>query len=383
MKICFVTEYFPTGSLCDIRGGAEAVAFYEAKYLSGNHGVEVITSFEPGTNREDAFDNLKVFRCGKTRSYVQKGAFLDRLSFILSAYNFCIKRKYDVVVGFNFLTYPVAWKISRRLNVPCIIRYHDLLIGRWIRNFGFMGLIGEVLERYILSRKLAAVVAVSNYTANNLKGYFHAEERIHIVHNGVEIPELTSIKADVPTVVCVSRLVKYKHVGDLVTAVSLLLKDFPAIQCKIIGTGSEEEKLKHLAMELGIEKHVSFLGFVHDHKELMNFVGSAHVACLPSSLEGFGIAILESMACSVPFVASEIPPILEVSDGKGGLFFECRNVEDLAGKIRLILNNSHLQNKLKEEGRERANAFLWSDLSQKTEAIYEKAMDEWGCRKER
>jgi len=374
MRICFITEYFPTGSICDIRGGAEAVAFYEAKYLAQNHHIEVITSFERGTKRADEFENIKVYRCGKTRDYAHKNAFADRFLFMRSAYLFGIGQRYDLVVGFSIITYPVAWKISQKLNAPCIIRYHDVLIGKWIRNFGFTGLIGEFLERYTLSRKFAAIIAVSNYTAGNLKKYFRDKEKIFVVHNGVEVSGISVPKARCPTIVCVSRLVRYKHVDDLIQAVSILLKDFPDLQCKIIGTGPEAGKLKRLALRLGIEEHVIFSGFVNDHADVLRMIMSSHALCLPSSLEGFGMVIAESMACGVPFVAANIPPILEASDQKGGLFFQCRDVEDLAGKIRMILKDDRLQNKLSNEGLERVNDLQWIDLSKKVESIYEKTI---------
>ena len=379
MKICFITEYFPTGIMCDIRGGAEAVAFYEAKYLAQNHQIEVITSLEKGTKRMDQFENIKVFRCGKPRDYAHKNAFTDRFWFMRSAYLFGIRQKYDLVVGFSIITYPLAWKISRKLMVPCIIRYHDVLVGKWIRNFGSTGLIGELLERYTLSRKFAAIIAVSNYTAGNLKRYFRDKEKIYVVHNGVEVSGITVPKAQHPTLVCVSRLVKYKHVDDLLKSVAILMKDFPDMQCEIIGTGPEDKKLRQLALQLGVDSHVTFHGFVPDRTDLLKIIGSSHVFCLPSSLEGFGIAIIESMACGVPFVAANIPPVMEASDHKGGLFFRCRDVEDLAGKIRMILKDSQLQNRLIDEGLKRANDLQWINISKKVESIYIKTVGEWGC----
>jgi glycosyltransferase involved in cell wall biosynthesis len=374
MKIGLITEYFPTGSMCDIRGGAEAVAFYEAKYLAQNHNIEVITSFESGTKRVDQFENIKVFRCGRTRDYAHKNAFADRFRFMRSAYLFGKSQKYDLVVGFSIITYPVAWKISKKLMVPCIIHYHDVLVGKWVRNFGLTGLIGELVERYTLSRKFTAIIAVSNYTADNLKRYFRDKEKIFVVHNGVEVSGIYVPKDLFSTVVCVSRLVKYKHVEDLVQAIAILMKDIPDLQCKIIGTGPEEGKLKQLALRLGVNANVKFFGFVPDHMELLRMIGSSHVFCLPSSLEGFGMVIIESMACGVPFVAANIPPIVEASDQKGGLFFQCRDVEDLAGKIRMILKDSQLQDMLIAEGFKRANDLQWIDISKKVETIYKKAI---------
>jgi glycosyltransferase involved in cell wall biosynthesis len=377
MRLCFITEYFPTGSSCDIRGGAEVVAFYEAKYLARDHDINVITSCEPGTKREDVFDNIKVFRCGRIRNYVQLNAFADRISFIRSAYLFGKKQEYDLVVGFSIITYPVAWTISKKLKIPCIIRYHDVLVGRWIKNFGLTGIIGELFERYTLSRNFAAFIAVSNYTANNLKKYIRDKEKIYVVHNGVEVPEITVTKSQNPTIACVSRLVKYKHTDDLINALGLIIKDFPDLQCKIIGTGFEEEKLRQLATQTGVAEHVTFLGFVKDHMDVLRIVKSSHVFCLPSSLEGFGIVIIEAMACGVPFVATDIAPILEVSERKGGLIYKCRDVGDLAEKLKIILGDIQLQNRLIDEGLKRAQEFHWSNISAKSEVIYKKILSEW------
>lgn len=377
MKICFVTEYFPSGDTCDVRGGAELVAFFEAKYLSKNHTVEVITSFERGTKKKDLIGNIHVYRCGKVREYVQKNAFIDRFLFICSAYLYAKKQRYDMVTGFNFITYPVAWQISRKLRIPCLIRYHDVLIGKWILTFGITGLIGELVERYVLSRKFAAIIAVSDYTADNLKRVFHDRNRIHVIPVGVEIPGTLPPKAAVPTVACVSRLVTYKHVDDLLNALAILVKEFPDIRCNITGTGPEEDNLKRLAIRIGIQEQVTFTGFTSDRKDLLNMIASSHVFCLPGTLEGFGIVILESMACAVPFIAADIPAIREMSDKKGGLFFTGRDVADLAGKISTLLKNPALQKRLGSEGRQRANEFQWTDIIQQTEAIYKKIADEW------
>jgi glycosyltransferase involved in cell wall biosynthesis len=377
MKICFVTEYFPTGSNCDIRGGAEAVAFFEAKHLSGKHEIEVITSFEHGTKREDRFENLSVIRCGRARKYVQKDAFTDRLLFLYGAYRYGKKQKYDLVVGFNILTYLVAWKISKKLKVPCIVRYHDVLIGKWVHHFGVTGWIGEWVEKYTLSKRFAAIIAVSNYTAGKLEKYIDKRENLFVVHNGVELPSKLSPKYSVPTVVCISRLVTYKHVDDLLKALALLKTSLPEMHCIIIGTGPEEFALKHLAESLGIQERVTFSGYIQNREELLNTIGSSQLLCLPSRLEGFGLVVLESMACGVPFVAAAIPSVIEFSAMKGGLFFQPGNTEELAEKIRRILTNEELQKELGSEGRQKATEFRWSDLSLKTDAIYVKTVKEW------
>ncbi len=65
MKIGIITEYFPVSDALDVKGGAEACAFSEAKYLAKKHEVTVITSREAGTEKNDNICGINVIRCGR------------------------------------------------------------------------------------------------------------------------------------------------------------------------------------------------------------------------------------------------------------------------------------------------------------------------------
>lgn len=370
MKICIITEYFPTSDALDIKGGAEACAFNEAKYMAKKHEVTVITSYEPGSKKEDYFSGIKVIRCGKERKYVQSGSLFSRLIFMLDAYNTGKKEDFDILVGYNFVTYPVAWKISKKLKKPCAVRYHDMWIGEWIKNFGISGIFGELMERYILSRDLDLILSVSSYTKNKLKKYFDPN-RIIVVPNIVDIHSVEARKFEKFTVCCVSRLVDYKRVDDLLRAIAILKESLPDIRCKIVGTGPKETYLKKLAEDLEISENVDFCGFIEDHDDVLKIVKSSHVFCLPSVVEGFGIVIVESMALGVPFVASNISPLVEASGGKGGLFFKPKNYEDMADKIKYILNDVELQNKLIKEGIAKSKEYKGDKIIEKIENVFE------------
>lgn len=377
MRICIVTEYFPSTSLCEVRGGAEMVAYREAAFLARNHEVEVITSREKDQTQEDQIGNITIHRCGNPRGYVQKGAFMARSLFLWSAYHLAKKRTYDIILGYNILTYPLAWRISQKLHIPCVLRYHDVLIGRWRNLFGFAGWIGEVLERYTLSRYVAAIVAVSSYTAENVKRIVANRQQIFVVHNGVDLPESTSSNTHQPSILCISRLVKYKRVEDVIQAVAMLIPEFPELHCSILGTGPEEKPLKRLSEQLKVEDHLHFIGFVRNYQVVTKHLDSTFVTCFPSSVEGFGIALLESMASGVPFIASDIAPFQEVSQGEGGLFFQCGDVEDLASQLRTVLADTNLRNKLASEARKRAETFSWEVTGREMEAVLTRVVEDW------
>jgi len=276
----------------------------------------------------------------------------------------------DLVIGYNFITYPVAYKLAKKLNSKVALRYHDVWIGEWTKNMGITGLFGEVLERYIFKKDIDLYVAVSDYTRENLNKYVD-NTRTLTVHNIVDFPIIESEKYEKPTISCVARLVEYKRVNDLIKAISIIREEIPNIQCKIIGTGPEEENLKKLSNQLGLDENIEFLGFIEEHDDVMRIVNSSDVFCLPSIVEGFGIVIIEAQSLETPFVAARIPSVLESSGQKGGLFFEPKNHNELAVQILKILKDKKLYKNLQKEGLENKNNYTKEVIGEKLNKAYE------------
>ncbi len=370
MRIAILTEYFPRTEKFDIRGGAEASAFKEARELAKKHEVTVLTTREPRSPEEYSIENLKIIGCGPPRTYIQKGSILKRLIFMRNAYKKGERINADIVIGYNFITHTIAWKIGKKLSIPSIARYHDVWIGEWIKNIGLSGILGEILERYNLSRDFDKIIAVTDYTKKKLEKHFPAE-RIEVVPNIVDpkVPEHEEYPQT--TISCVARLVEYKRVQDLIKAARILIEEFPDIKCKIIGTGPLEGHLKRLTKDLKLEEHVEFCGFVEKHEDVLKVIASSHVFCLPSIVEGFGVVVVEAMRCSTPFVATEIPPLLEASGGKGGLFFKPGDWRDLAKKIKKILKDEKLYKKLQKEGLEESKRYSSKNILDRLERILE------------
>lgn len=350
MNICIVTEYFPHSQDLDIKGGVEVCAFNEAQQLSKYNNVTVLTSNEDNIEDDFYIDDIHIICCGKKRGYVQKGSFTSRLNFMNDALKVGKKLDdIDIVIGYNFITYPIASKIAKKHKIPLVARYHDVWIGRWVKNMGITGLFGEVLERNFLKQDIDLLLPVSDYTRDNLLEYVD-KSKVKTIHNIVDFPIVESEKYDKPTISCVARLVEYKRVEDLIKAVDIIKKDIPEIQCKIIGTGPLDNQLKDLTRKLNLEDNVEFLGFVEKHDDVMKVVNSSDIFCLPSIVEGFGIVIIEALSLKTPFVAAEIPPVVEASARKGGLFFKPKDYNELSDRILELLNNKQLYLKLQEEG---------------------------------
>ncbi|MCD7781940.1 MAG: glycosyltransferase family 4 protein [Methanosphaera sp.] len=370
MNICIITEYFPHSEDLEIKGGVEVCAFNEARELSKYNNITVLTSHDENNSEEFYLEDIHVICCGSKHNYTQKGSFIQRLRFMYDAYKEAIKLKdIDIVIGYNFITYLVAWRVSRKLGIPIVARYHDVWIGRWVETMGITGLFGDIMERYFLSRDIDLALPVSDYTHENLLPYLPAD-RIKTVHNIVDFPLVKSEKYDKPTISCVARLVEYKRVDDLIRAVEIVKEEIPDIQCKIIGTGPMDEELKKLTTEKKLDDNIEFLGFIEKHEDVMKVVNSSDVFCLPSIVEGFGIVVIEAMSLKTPFVAAKIPPVVEASGKKGGLFFEPKNYVELSNQILKLLNDKELYEKLQTEGFQQSQNYSREAIGLKLNDIF-------------
>ena len=379
MRILIATEFFPLSSSGEITGGVESRAFAIAAELAKRNQVYVVTSRRPGSKPESSFLGIRVFRVGPAYPYTQTGHLLKRVLFSLAA---CRKareltanEKIDVVDGYNFLTYPVPLFVPGK-SIKRYLTYHEVWIGSWARNTDRRGIFGELSERKVLllaRLKKTNIIAVSDFTKQALIKNKIPKERIIVIHNGVRLSDYSCIgvaKERDPTICFVGRLTKNKRVEDLIMALPLVKKELPTVKCLIIGTGPEEKSLKKLAASLGLENEISFLGFLRTHSQVQKKLKACQLFCSPSTVEGFGITMVEALASEVPFVCSDIAPFREISQGKGGLHFRSGNHKELASKIVRLLKDRKLYHRCVEEEKLLAQGFDWEKLAKKTEELY-------------
>ena len=376
MRILIVTEYFPESLRGEMSGGVEARAFYIASQLARDNDVTVICGRTGNSKAKDVFGNIKVIRPVK-HEYSHNASFFSRIRFAVGAYRAAREIKADVVDGYNFISYIPAYFAAKKIGAKKIATYHETWIGEWIKNKGMItGAFGSLWERFVLGLKWDKIISVSEFTKKRLVKRGVSKEKIFVVPNGIDLREYEKVGAEKsknPTICCVSRLVKTKRVEDLINALQIIKKEIPSIRCKIIGIGDEMDFLRKLAVKNGVEKNVEFIGRVKNHDDVIRAIKSSHVLCHPSILEGFGIAVVEAMACGIPYVCSDIPPLIEVThNGKGGLIFRRTNSKDLAEKLVGILRDKKLYEQKRKEAFCLAKESEWKELARKVEKIYRK-----------
>jgi glycosyltransferase involved in cell wall biosynthesis len=122
---------------------------------------------------------------------------------------------------------------------------------------------------------------------------------------------------------------------------------------KFVGDGPERPLLERLAVDLGIERNVEFAGWVSP-VEMKKVYAEADICVLPSLAEGIPIVLMEAMAMQIPCVAPCITGIPElIEQGIEGLLFTVSDVEDLAAKMRELLQSADLRVMIGKNGRSR------------------------------
>ena len=133
---------------------------------------------------------------------------------------------------------------------------------------------------------------------------------------------------------------------------------------------------RRLAERLGLEERVAFIGWVAEEDKPALYSGAVAFV-FPSLYEGFGLPVLEAMACGTPVVASNRASLPEVV-GQGGLLVDPTDVDGLAAAIEAVLVDEGLQAELGERALAQAARFSWERTARETLAVYRKVISDAG-----
>jgi len=167
-----------------------------------------------------------------------------------------------------------------------------------------------------------------------------------------------------------------KNLMGLVRAFAALNSgsDFPHLLVIAGGVGWKNEGLRELIMELGLAEKVHFTGYVVE-ADLPVLYNLAEVFVLPSLYEGFGLPVIEAMACGVPVLTSVTSCLPEVA-GDAALLVDPHSVEDMAAGLRRLLVDGKLRERCIARGFERARLFTWERSARETMVLFEELINE-------
>lgn len=161
-----------------------------------------------------------------------------------------------------------------------------------------------------------------------------------------------------PYVLSVCTLDPRKNLRRLVGAFARVAANHPDLRLVLVGkSGPAADGIRHQAETLGISDRVTFAGYVAD-ESLPALYARASVFCYPSLYEGFGLPVVEAMACGAPVVTSTVSSLPEVA-GDAGCLVDPEDETAIARGIARVLDDAGYREDLIRQGRARSERFTW------------------------
>lgn len=234
---------------------------------------------------------------------------------------------------------------------------------------------------YALSAwRATGVSTVSEYSRRDMVRFYHLPpERIHVVPEGVDTARFRpsadghrlaawragALGADGPYIAYVGKPTERRNLSALIRAFARL-KSERGLPHKLLIAGADlpgTSPFRRVIAELGLEPQIVVRGYV-THEEMPLVYGAADLVVYPSSYEGFGMPVLEAMACGTPVIALDNTAFPEFAGGVAHLLPDAR-VETLVEGIWTVLNDPQRRARMASEGPRRAAAYDWRLVTQR------------------
>jgi glycosyltransferase involved in cell wall biosynthesis len=197
------------------------------------------------------------------------------------------------------------------------------------------------------------------------------------VPNGIDVEKYNEVTKNTDNetgrknILFVGSLYPVKGVHYLIMAMKLVHDKMPDAKLILVGDGEERERLAALSIQMGVQKHVRFVGKV-PHEKVQTFMQRADIFVLPSLSEGFPNVILEAMASGLPIIASRVGGIPDIiTNDINGYLVEVKDINDIANKTILLLQDDALRKKISDNNRHLVKKYAWENVIFELERIFQ------------
>jgi glycosyltransferase involved in cell wall biosynthesis len=286
--------------------------------------------------------------------------------------------RFDVLFAPNFVPPPTR---SRHL----VITVHDLAFRRFPETAPH-GTRRWLARLDAAIQQAARIIVPSRCTGDDLRELFGVDrERVAVVPHGVDHgrfnPEARSRATEVaggyglrgPYLLALGGIEPRKNLPALLQAYASLPDDVRP-ELAIVGSGVEWNPEGPSALRAAlatlppaVRDGIVLTGYVPDH-DVPAIVAGALALAYPSRYEGFGLPVLEAMACGTPVLSSSVSAIPEVT-GDAALLVDPTAVDTIADGLRRIVEDEGLRKRLSATGVDRARAFTWPEAARRTAAV--------------
>ncbi len=261
-----------------------------------------------------------------------------------------------------------------------IVTVHDIFYYTLPKNFLYKQLI-KLLYYGITNAN--HVICVSHATKNDLIKHFNIpDNKIDVIYPGLDpifeekienedtIFKKYGLDPSYKYVMHVGRDEKRKNIKTLLNAFYKFKKDFNMTNVKLIKINKLANNNKKLLKDLKLEDEVYIINHVTD-EDLIRFYKISDAFLFPSTLEGFGLPLIEAMACGTPIIASNTSAIPEVVED-AAILIDPKDINALSNALYNLLTDEDLKEELIRKGLQQSTKFRWETTAKKTLEVYKK-----------
>jgi glycosyltransferase involved in cell wall biosynthesis len=353
-------------------GGVENYVYYLSRELVKlGHEVTVVCANEPKTKNYEVIEGVKIKRL--------------YYPFKIANTNITPKLPYELLNGeFDVMHthLPTPWSadwsalISKIRGKPLVLTYHNNIFGSSVASH-LANLYRKTIMKFVLGK--ADTIIVTNKKQLKFSPFLGDYiEKIKIIPPGVDTQKFkpTKIEKEENSLFFLSVLDmfhEYKGLNYLLEALKIVKKEIKDVKLTVGGEGELTDYYKSLSHQLGLQNNVDFIGYVPD-SELVKQYNRSELFVLPSysaEQEGFGIVLLEAMACGLPVVTTDIAGVSEEIEKRyAGAVIRPANTAELARAITMFLHNERLIRKSGRVARELAKKYGWGRVAKNVSMVY-------------
>jgi glycosyltransferase involved in cell wall biosynthesis len=364
MRILVITKYYHP-----VIGGVETLVRTLAEHhVLDGHEVTVVC-MDPSKDSDEVINGVRVIRFHR-QGHAMTGIHLGVREWLMRN---ATPENYDIANVHNFHS-PQALMAAyycHSQNLPFVFTTHYHGHGQSRARdvlFQIYRVYGSNIYRW--SEKN---ICVSNFEKNLVQGDFDlSEDRIAIVPNGGRDFQNMGVARE-GSILYVGRLVKYKGVDNILSAMAILKGQGKIVRLRVVGSGPEKESLVNSAHELGLDGQVDWLDGVSEEQLNLEYC-KAGVLVLLSALEAYGLVVAEALKSGTPCIVARTSALTEFTSEPGCFGIDYPpDPKELSGLIEKVLAGGIKVGPLSDK------LISWQQVSDRYLDIYETAIERYSA----
>jgi glycosyltransferase involved in cell wall biosynthesis len=266
---------------------------------------------------------------------------------------------------------PIFMPKSKKL----VVTIHDIAFLTYPKSFSTFF---RVYYKFIVPiniKRADKIITVSKSSKYEIEKYYpNAKEKVEVIHLGAD-PLFKRLETQKKKqILYVGSMNERKNFSSVLKAYAML--DSSDYVLLMVGNFSSnfalDDATKKLIESAKLNSNIEFKSDV-SNDELVKIYNESMLFVFPSFYEGFGLPVLEAMACGTPVVCSDVTSLPEVG-GDAVVYCNPNSIKDIKNKIETVLNDEKLQHEMIEKGLQRAKKFSWEKAAQEHLRVFEEVL---------